>query len=701
MFLRQGKERIIQLDGLRGLAIILVIINHLRLGPLYEAVPAFFHPFLQSITQNGKVGVSLLFMLSGYLMMSLYPVVVSKTNFWQKRYERIFPAFIVMCLTLALVRFFWDTLPTLAVWFVTTSLIGIFGFIWKKSQAVATQKLSRYVFFGFTGLQLVTALLYVFLQITVDPSIYYNIWPEWSQAFIQFIVNATMMLPFGVYIGQLDGVYWSLVTEVFFYLLYPVLFLPFFYQVYKHQKVNHFWSFTLLATLIPFLIGLSVLFQYFLGFHLLIVQMVIYFVAGILISLIKNHSLFTQLISKTRQWPGWLLIAVCLFCILGLPLLREMYYIGFIGESMGWVIPLSFVFILTLSPTETSWSKLLKNPLLLKLGVYSYSLYLTHTISIEMFSKNGDPTSIAEMLVGLIFTLPTMAILSFMLHNLVEKTYFIQKKQASVSAKPPSELKKIITHPPTRTNFGWVTLGLIVFLLTTIWYGFKIPTSLSSITTNHRISELEKITYITQSPITLPFTAEHNQLGLLYLDVRRYTADEVANEAIPTGTNPDFSLLASIKDENGKVLTENSYALEHLSTTAFHAIGLPIQSESAKKNYLLQLQLSDADASQVVAVVNQNTPLRSVYLLDKKEVLKSPKLLFTVLKLKLTQPFTELPARTIAALVLPFIFGMLGLLVTSQVIEKNLTIRKTDFRVVFHFMYTFLRTKNRKKEVRK
>jgi len=68
----QPTQRLVALDGVRGLAIILVILTHIPLGVLYS-LPEFLHPLWTILLANGKTGVSLLFLLSGFLMTWLYP----------------------------------------------------------------------------------------------------------------------------------------------------------------------------------------------------------------------------------------------------------------------------------------------------------------------------------------------------------------------------------------------------------------------------------------------------------------------------------------------------------------------------------------------------------------------------------------------------------------------------------------------------
>jgi peptidoglycan/LPS O-acetylase OafA/YrhL len=96
--------RLTALDGLRGIAILLVIVNHIPLNIWYDSVSLRFHPFLDLLLVNGKVGVSILFLLTGFLMAWLYPRPKSKVAFWSRRYARLFPAFLVMVTSWTIIK---------------------------------------------------------------------------------------------------------------------------------------------------------------------------------------------------------------------------------------------------------------------------------------------------------------------------------------------------------------------------------------------------------------------------------------------------------------------------------------------------------------------------------------------------------------------------------------------------------------------
>src|SRR5690606_14913209 len=96
-------QRIRALDGLRGMAVLLVVLFHAD-----EAVP------------GGSYGVTIFFVLSGYLITRLLAAERDATGrvdyrrFFVRRARRLLPALLIVSATWALISGSWrDTLPAL------------------------------------------------------------------------------------------------------------------------------------------------------------------------------------------------------------------------------------------------------------------------------------------------------------------------------------------------------------------------------------------------------------------------------------------------------------------------------------------------------------------------------------------------------------------------------------------------------------
>ena len=113
--------RIPSLDGLRGIAILLVLFQH-----LWHTLPGFLSP-LGLFAGNGGLGVSVFFLLSGYLIYSLSVREYQKSGgfewkqFYIRRALRIFPCFYFYILViLALAHFGWITVTDRTIFAAAT-----------------------------------------------------------------------------------------------------------------------------------------------------------------------------------------------------------------------------------------------------------------------------------------------------------------------------------------------------------------------------------------------------------------------------------------------------------------------------------------------------------------------------------------------------------------------------------------------------
>lgn len=98
-------RRIASLDGVRAIAILMVVISHLSAAPGFFTLPG------ESAGVLGNLGVRILFVLSGFLISSLLLREHAEngqgnlTRFYIRRFFRIFPAFYVFLLALATASF--------------------------------------------------------------------------------------------------------------------------------------------------------------------------------------------------------------------------------------------------------------------------------------------------------------------------------------------------------------------------------------------------------------------------------------------------------------------------------------------------------------------------------------------------------------------------------------------------------------------
>ena len=103
-----------EIDGLRGIAIIAVIINH----------------FNKVLLPNGYLGVDIFFVISGYVITASLENRDSKnfldfiTTFYERRIKRLFPALIFFIIIITLLNLFFNPSPNLSLKTGATSLLG-------------------------------------------------------------------------------------------------------------------------------------------------------------------------------------------------------------------------------------------------------------------------------------------------------------------------------------------------------------------------------------------------------------------------------------------------------------------------------------------------------------------------------------------------------------------------------------------------
>lgn len=653
------KIRIDQLDGLRGIAIILVILNHMRLDPLFALLPVSQHIYLGLLTSSGKIGVATLFMLSGYLMATIYPTVRSKFDFWQKRYTRIFPGFITMCVALVFIRLFWKNLPLLIIPAIVIGSILLCGWIWKKIQAHPQRtKLAKVIFSSFAVFQVLTAIFYIFLLPRLVPSaVFFQVWQPWQQSIVTFIINATMTLPLGKYIGQLDGVYWSVLTEIFFYLCYPIIFLPLFSVI---QAKNSVWLSTLVTLLLfPFFYGLSLLFKEILGLQMMYIHFAIYFTFGMIIANVQDLSFFQNIRRALSKLPALLLILFSIIILISSPLFMEKLNVDFYIGSLIWVLPVSLVFFLTLEP-ENGWSRFLQLPLLTKAGKISYSIYLTHTIALEMYVRMKPPADVREMIWNAVISLGTMFVFAYLLHIKLERPYFNKDsnlpKSITLNNQFFAKLRSFFVVKPI------VSLaGIVVTLLFLVWYGFRVPVPLLTHVVNHSDQSIPYHNLITTKPLLLSFTGQYPNLGMILLSLKPLSQEEVTKQNLFLGRDAECTLDINVKDKTDSTLVSSQYKMFQIFESRFHPVGLPLQADSQNKKLTISLQSSE-EPRRFVNLVNDGITFRTIYFLDRKEILKHPIQLLSLLIEKLTQPFMEHNAQ----MVLLFLSPLMGVLLIAQ-----------------------------------
>lgn len=428
---RSHPPRLIVFDGIRGLAILVVFLGHIEIP--YHFLPAPIPVWIslvvnETILGSGFLGVSMLFVLSGFLMMYLYPKPASSKAFIQKRYSRIFPLFV----TVTFINLFLRTFPH--IYFLQKlGILLVIPFLANFVWVHVVQKRKGFgdsIFISFFIVQISTMLfLFSFTGATFANSSFI------MQKVILFLSTATLVWPLSGSIPILDTLYWTLGIEVFFYILYPTC-------IARIINASSFRSdskkIVLLLVAIPFC--------YFLYFWTYEIQLIRYiqlhllfhFLVGVALGYcLRNYRSNLEEVGELfvkRFYYLPLLILLCDFMLYHY--LLDIYPSYKILIQLLSAVPLFFLFAVTISE-KTILAKLFRLRFLRFIGTISYSMYLTHLMVFSLTYSVFFPTSSNKMMkaweysVLLILCSITTICVSSLFYYLMEKPYFAAKKIVS------------------------------------------------------------------------------------------------------------------------------------------------------------------------------------------------------------------------------------------------------------------------------
>jgi peptidoglycan/LPS O-acetylase OafA/YrhL len=308
-------KRIKSLDGIRAIAVIMVILSHAK-----SSIPNIItSTYAFKIVSNGRLGVLFFFSMSGYLITKLLIIEKNKFNdislkdFYLRRMLRIFPVFylyIIVILTLKL-----TIIPNIFTNYLT--IIFAISYLWNYKQ-----------FF--------------------------------SQSFIQEETNIRIL-----------GHFWSLALEEQFYFLWPLFFKKF--EIKKLIKCV-----VIICSIMPFVRILS----YFVSpssrgqmggmLHTGSDTILI----GCLGAMIEEDAFFKQKI-RNIIFRKWFVPLISLFLFFINPYLYEKLRGGYnllIGSTLESIS--IFILIYYSVSTKNKFTLFLNSKWVIKIGVFSYSLYV-------------------------------------------------------------------------------------------------------------------------------------------------------------------------------------------------------------------------------------------------------------------------------------------------------------------------------------
>jgi peptidoglycan/LPS O-acetylase OafA/YrhL len=634
------------LDGIRGIACILVILNHVNTGFISHMVPSWLD---QIIFSSGVSGVSLFFVLSGFLMAYIYPNPQSGLHFLQKRYTRIFPLFLTTVAIMLALR----DLPNLA-WYWRFSIFLLFPFftyvVWVYViKRYSSAKVKTAIFFGFIFLQVVVGAFYLF-WVMRHPAIVFNQQiPSVIREGTIGLVNGTLTLPLGDYIPMLEGVYWSLVSEVLFYIIYPFICVPFIRFLIPQTR----WTkISMLFVLIPFFIGMDRLFHKIFILSMLQLPICFYFVTGIVLGYLYKHH--EEVIHNAHKlFPGiYSTLTILSFLMV---LFVKLFILDSVSSSfislthILWAFPVAFVMALSLDQ-KTLLSKMLSSRILVFLGTISYSIYLCHTPVLHMVEDVFHATNVLTNIEQLILSFSLTIIISTIWYYWLERPYFKRSKE--------KEVVKMYHHNPALVLIrrpAFLFPAITCFYIFAIFSAYESNFNFFSIQSpfknivymNPKIDSKSTTVSMKQYPkVDMQITSARNNFEIVMMHVIPQQESKIA-------TMPQW-LVFHIKEVGEKNwYATNEYNLRTLSNNQL-PFGFPQITDAKGKTYLVELLMSVPTSTKYITFDPRS--LEGVYKVDKTQLLIHPSQLFTFISARVLTVIRNHEAQITFYLFLPVLF---------------------------------------------
>lgn len=581
------KKRLASLDGLRGFAALSVVLSHAGFNP-QAIIDSPVANYVFRIFSAGTYSVQILFVLSGFLMAYLYPVVTDTVSFLAKRYLRIMPIYAVI------------------VWYLWLSRLGFVSQWWQHALllvglAVAVhaawrllhqlqerwQWLGKVLLGGFLGFQ----TLYLGFSLFVLPVILQrpDLSVEWRELFTM-LANLTHTTYFNRPPLVMSGVFWSLSAEIAFYVLYPFVVVPALVMVKR-------WGWVV-ATLLT-LASLKIILD------LDTASLAIMSVQGMFLSratgFVVGVCLGTWYLSQGKSWQkaeqllSHPVVNLILFGVLAFSLafewpdrfhqIRPYVSLHYLGLSV-----LFGVIIAAAISQKSLLYRFFSAKWLTFLGLISYSLYLIHSEVIHLlhleFSKMFGLSANEVMLLGLVASVVCSVIVSWGLFKIVEALYFWSRKP---SFKTQAKIVPSFQPRPLIV----IAMGLVLSGILVAWYaGSYSPTLMV-----HKQSLSKpwgsELLVTEKYPVELDFQSDQPQLSAVFLTMF-YARDP---QTVRTALTEQVSLKFELFDAAGQRLFESSRSPLLVEGTPHFPFGFPTLLDSQGKSYKIRLSLMQADPS--------------------------------------------------------------------------------------------------------
>jgi len=367
---KQHAERVPELDGMRGLAILMVLFYHIiRLNPVKVSQPFFAH--ILRLSEMGWAGVDVFFVLSGFLITSILLRTRKQPGYFKKFYAR------------RILRIF-------PLYYTTITLIFIFMPLISPEQTNATRAT----------------------------------WP-WYYLYAQNWGNALNLIPTVFAIG----VTWSLAIEEQFYLFWPTI-----VYYLSSKKLGFLSAFLVLFSLglrIGIVTKFRKLLDYNKFFYFATITRLDSLILGALLALAFESDWWTKWLKRLAIpvfVTGFGLTVYFASRRPDYPLVDN-YLMYTYGYTVIALTSAALIVMLTTFAETNPLRGVFRNSVFRFFGKYSYAIYLFHMLPLLIFQRLfAGWEGVPAWLLFNVLTLAIAVVMALLSWNLLEKRTLELKK---------------------------------------------------------------------------------------------------------------------------------------------------------------------------------------------------------------------------------------------------------------------------------
>ncbi len=615
------KDRLPALDGLRGFAALSVVLGHASIWNLAANIPTLQTVLIALSAAHNAVQI--LFVLSGFLISYLYPVVPHKTAFIKKRYARIIPIYALV------VVFLWTLTLTHFPWFINIVLLITLAlaikFFWNYvSKSNKARRIGTLIFYGFVVLQLLVLLFHIFIfQQHILP--YNSALSPFLNSLLIMLTNLTLTTQLVKGVHQLSGVFWSLGPELLFYILYPFIVVPII-QIARRSS----WIVTIfiLLAITKVLLDLDNAVMSVASLNGINIARANGFVAGVTLGTIyQSQGKAWLALKRVATHPLFGLFALILLILVQLG--EHIVGLGSIGFMnifyliTSWLIT---IVILNAVIPNTLTQRIFRIKHLTFLGLISYSLYLIHETIQSFVPEIGNILRhfIASQktfdIVNLLIYVGLSIIISYILFRFVEFLYFAGKKKVIATTQASLQEKTESTLLKPKLTSTTITLAITIIVFSLLYSGMYSPTLLI---VRHQLSFSNLLIHneksLLEGSVTMPFVSRYNDLSVVGFDMRYGGSAGLSRLENRKHAQLRFELLS----QNNTVLFSSVRDAFEVEGSPRFQFGFPAITDSKNKNYKVKLVLLDGNKDDNVFLDTSPTSFISIYKTNRSEFMKN------------------------------------------------------------------------------